>query len=116
MLIGLIIGALARLDPAWLLTAHSPLLAGEVGRDFLYCSALYTARLAGAVRTALTGRARSLRDILPEINPLAGDWPVAGTEGALAFPVVGHLEDLHQRGELRRFDTSPSTWELVDAG
>ena len=110
------IGALARLDPAWLLTAHYPTMAGDEGRDFLDCSAQYTDRLEGAVRTALTGRARTLRDILPEINPLAGDWPAVGTEGALAFPVVGHLEDLHQRGEVRRHDTSPSTWELVDAG
>ena len=91
-------------------------MAGDEGRDFLDCSAQYTDRLEDAVRTALTGRARSLRDILPEINPLAGDWPTVGTEGALAFPVVGHLEDLHERGEVRRFDTSPSTWELVDAG
>jgi hypothetical protein len=109
------IDALARLDPAWLLTAHYPTMAGDDGRDFLDTSAQYTDRLEAAVRTALTGRARTLREILPEINPIAGDWPAEGTEGALAFPVVGHLEDLHGRGLLRRHDTHPSTWELVDA-
>ncbi len=36
-------------------------------------------------------------------------------EGASAYPVVGHLEDLWQRGELRRHDTDPTTWELADA-
>ena len=63
------IGALARLDPAWLLTAHYPTMAGDEGRDFLDCSAQYTDRLEDAVRTALTGRARSLPRHPPRDQP-----------------------------------------------
>ena len=109
------IAALGQLAPEWLLTAHYPTFRGDDGRGFLDSSAGYTWQLEAAVRTALAGRARTLREILPEVNAAVASWPTAGTEGALAYPVVGHLEDLWQRGELRRHDTDPTTWELADA-
>ena len=45
-----------------------------------------------------------LSELLTELNPLVGDWPKEGAEGALAFPVVGHLEQLALEGDVRITD------------
>ena len=56
---------------------------------------LVVAELDGGARRAdLRGTARAA------LNPKAGDWPSDGTEGALAFPVAGHLERLVEHGRV----------------
>lgn len=107
------IAALLALRPATLLTAHYPTMTGAEAPAFLHSSARFTTVVETAVRRALTGAPRALVDILPEINAEVASWEPEGTEVALAFPVVGHLEDLWSRGALRRLGTTPSTWELV---
>ncbi len=93
------IDRLAGLNPARLVTAHYGTFTGaDVGR-FLAETRAFTERLEELVLDDLRRHGpTALPGMLARLNPLAGDWPVAGTAGALAFPVVGHLEDLEARG------------------
>ncbi|MGH9135587.1 MAG: hypothetical protein ACRD0G_00895 [Acidimicrobiales bacterium] len=105
-------GGLAIWRPATLLTAHYPTMTGDAATAFLHSSLGFTSVVEAAVLRALASQPRVLVDILPEINAEVASWSLDGTEGALAFPVVGHLEDLWSRGVLSRHGTTPSTWEL----
>jgi glyoxylase-like metal-dependent hydrolase (beta-lactamase superfamily II) len=107
------IGALLGRRPASLLTAHYPTMRGDDVAAFLHSSAGFAATIESAVRRALIGRRRALVDLLPDVNADVASWPTIGTEGALAFPVVGHLEDLWARGAVRRLEGRPTTWELT---
>lgn len=107
------IAALVALRPATLLTAHYPTMTGDDAAEFLHSSERFTTVVETSVRLALSSGPRSLVDILPQVNAEVASWTTTGTEVALAFPVVGHLEDLWSRGAVRRLGTTPSTWELV---
>lgn len=87
-----------------LLTAHYPLMRGEAARAFLAESRAFVERLDALVLASLRAApdGLTLAELLAELNPVAGDWPDEGTEGALAFPVVGHLERLAEQGRLER--------------
>lgn len=85
-----------------LVTAHYPLFVGDEARDFLDRSRAFVDRLDGLVLAALRNSAGlTLAELLAAINPQAGDWPSEGTQGALAFPVVGHLERFVDAGTIR---------------
>ncbi|TQK17672.1 glyoxylase-like metal-dependent hydrolase (beta-lactamase superfamily II) [Microbacterium sp. SLBN-154] len=97
------IAQLATMEPALLLTAHYPTMGSRQASLFLDRSRSYTTELEQIVVDELGRReGASLDDLLEAVNPLAGSWPQEGTEGALAYPVIGHLEDLESRGIVRR--------------
>lgn len=83
-----------------LLTAHYPAFEGADAAAFLSVSRDFVANLEQLITSV--DRDFTLAELLAQINPVAGAWPVEGTEGALAFPVVGHLERLRAAGRLRR--------------
>ena len=96
---------LATLQPERLVTAHYGTFTGaEVGR-FLSETRAFTDRLEELVLDDLRAHGpTTLPQVLARLNPVAGDWPVEGTATALAFPVVGHLEDLEARGLAKEED------------
>ncbi len=104
------LATIARLEAAahrYLLTAHYPSLEGSSAAEFLARSRLFAERLDALVLSALADApgGRTLHELLAELNPVAGDWPVAGTQGALAFPVVGHIERFRDSGRVRQAGT-----------
>lgn len=96
---------LAALAPERLVTAHYGTFTGaDVGR-FLAGTRAFTDRLEELVLDDLRAHGpTTLPPMLARLNPVAGDWPVEGTATALAFPVVGHLEDLEARGLAKEED------------
>ena len=96
---------LAALAPEQLVTAHYGTFTGaEVGR-FLDATRAFTERLEELVLDDLRAHGpTTLPEMLARLNPVAGEWPVEGTATALAFPVVGHLEDLEERGLAKEED------------
>lgn len=91
------------LRPDLLLTAHYPTMRGEDAAAFLarsrsFADGLETAILEAVARAGADGT--GLAALLAELNPVVGRWPREGTETALAFPVVGHLERLVRNGAL----------------
>jgi glyoxylase-like metal-dependent hydrolase (beta-lactamase superfamily II) len=93
------IDRIEQLAPERIVTAHYGTFTGGHAADFLRTSREFAERLEDRVLADLRRHGpSSLAAVLTRINPLAGDWPAEGTEGALAFPVVGHLEDLEARG------------------
>lgn len=90
-----------RADPL-LLTAHYPAFEGSAAAAFLAESREFVLRLDSLVADALEAGPSTLAELLAAVNPIAGRWPVEGTEGALAFPVVGHLERMVATGTARR--------------
>lgn len=109
---------LAALAPELLLTAHYPTMDREQGRAFLAESrefaeaaeraTLETLRASGPLPTA---------EVLRRVGPLVGPWPVEDVLGALAFPLVGHLERLEALGSVRRGRGADGlvTWEATAA-
>lgn len=89
-------------DRDLLLTAHYPTMRGDDARAFLARTAAFVDRLDGLLLAELAAApdGLTLAELLGRLNPTAGGWPSAGTEGALAFPVAGHLERLVDRGRL----------------
>jgi glyoxylase-like metal-dependent hydrolase (beta-lactamase superfamily II) len=89
-------------DRDLLLTAHYPVMRGDEARAFLSRSAEFAENLEALVVDELTSEPAGLTfaELLARLNPKAGDWPSEGTEGALAFPVAGHLERLSQQGRV----------------
>lgn len=110
---------IARLQ-AWdrelLLTAHYPTMRGDAARAFLACSAEFTDRLDALLVAELQAEPGGLTfaELLARLNPKAGDWPVEGTAGALAFPVAGHLERLVGQGRAATTGTrdGAAVWAL----
>ena len=98
------IARLAAASHDLLLTSHYPTMHGDQAAAFLADSAAFVDRLEALViselRSATTGL--TLQDLLSALNPIAGEWPTNGTEGALAYPVAGHLEDLAARAVISR--------------
>lgn len=98
------LATIARLEAAkheLLLTAHYPQFEGAAAAGFLAESEAFVMKLDALVIDALSAEL-TLAELLAELNPVAGAWPVEGTAGALAFPVVGHLERLVAAGIARR--------------
>lgn len=95
---------LETLDRDLLLTAHYPTLRGDDARGFLARSREFAARLDELLVQALSDEPGGVTfaELLGHLNPSAGAWPSASTEGALAFPVAGHLEHRVSRGLARR--------------
>jgi len=96
--------------PERLLTAHYPTMDAASGAAFLAASRAFADGLDHAVHAAVAATGDhgcTLIDLLYELNPRVGRWPVEGTATALAFPVVGHLERALRHGTLVRVpDTS----------
>jgi glyoxylase-like metal-dependent hydrolase (beta-lactamase superfamily II) len=93
------IDQIEKLAPERIVTAHYGTFTGPEAVEFLRASRRFADQLEELVLTDLRRNGpSSLAAVLTRTNPLAGDWPAEGTEGALAFPVVGHLEDLEARG------------------
>ncbi|KRC62583.1 hypothetical protein ASE14_01775 [Agromyces sp. Root81] len=97
------IAALELTDRELLLTAHYPTMRGDRAREFLAESRAFVGRLESLVAVAISRPGgRTLAELVAELNPIAGDWPEHGTQGALAFPVAGHLERLVKSGRAHR--------------
>ncbi|MCY7411655.1 MAG: MBL fold metallo-hydrolase [Salinibacterium sp.] len=98
------IARLATAEHDLLLTSHYPTMQGDEAAAFLADSAAFVDRLEALVVAEFQSStaALTLHDLLAALNPIAGEWPTAGTAGALAYPVAGHLEDLAARGVVRR--------------
>lgn len=92
------------LAPRLLLTAHYPTFADGEATAFLQRSREFVDRLDTLVRVELdrAPAGLTLAELLEVLGPVAGDWPAEGTAGALAFPVVGHLERLVALGRVAR--------------
>lgn len=104
------IALLRRLGAGLLLTAHYPTMSGPDAEGFLAESADFVDRLDGLVRADVAGAdgGVTLAELLERLGPVAGLWPAEGTAGALAFPVVGHLERLARLGRIERAGTRDS--------
>jgi glyoxylase-like metal-dependent hydrolase (beta-lactamase superfamily II) len=99
------INTIEALDRRMLLTAHYPTFEGERAREFLAESRAFVERLDALVVSSITESPQTLAELLAVLNPSAGDWPEVGTQGALAFPVVGHLERMLERGQAKSAGT-----------
>lgn len=115
------LGSLQRLQalqPDLLLTAHEPTMEGEAGRAFLAESRAF-AEMAEAVtlETLREAGPSQTAALLRLVGPKLGPWPVEATLGALAFPVVGHLERLEGLGRVRRGRGGDGliVWEAISA-
>jgi glyoxylase-like metal-dependent hydrolase (beta-lactamase superfamily II) len=98
------------LRPAVLLTAHYPTMPSDAAGEFLARSRMFVERVDEVVLDELDAagaRGLSLQELLVRANPRLGSWPSQGTEVALAFPVVGHLERQLALGRI-------SAWQAED--
>jgi hypothetical protein len=77
-------------------------MRGDDARAFLSRTASFVQRLDDLVIAELEAAPDGLTfaELLARLNPKAGEWPSEGTEGALAFPVAGHLERLVDHGRV----------------
>lgn len=99
------------LRPELLLTAHYPTMQAEAAADFLARSRGFVEKVEQVVLDELDAagaQGLSLQELLTRANQKLGSWPSEGTDGALAFPVVGHLERLLALGRVR-------AWRADDA-
>ena len=95
------IGAVRRLAPATLATAHYGVFEGGALVEFLDESEHFVRELDEQVRGALSraGEAgTTLAELLEDLSGRIGTWPPEGRGPALAFPVAGHVEWLAQQG------------------
>lgn len=88
-------------EPSVVHTAHYGSLRGAELEAFLAESVAFAAELDAALVGLLAQSPTTLSQILPELNRRLATWPPDGTETALAFPVVGHLEQLAGLGRIR---------------
>jgi glyoxylase-like metal-dependent hydrolase (beta-lactamase superfamily II) len=92
------------LRPELLLTAHYPTMRADGATEFLARSRGFVEKVDAVVLDELDAagaRGLSLHELLARANPRLGSWPSEGTEVALAFPVVGHLERLLGLGRIK---------------
>jgi glyoxylase-like metal-dependent hydrolase (beta-lactamase superfamily II) len=112
------IADLERLDPAWLLTAHEPVMDRAGARAFLAESRGYADRLeAGALRElAGAGAAGSTtRQLIDRLAPEMGSWDRSAWP-LLANELVGHLEELAAAGAIGTRPGPPVTWVIGTGG
>ncbi len=90
-----------RARPSMIGTAHYGTYDADGAMEFIDVSRRFVAELDQAVLEALaeTGPV-TLGVLLQEVNRRVARWPLHGTETALAFPVVGHLERFCERGQV----------------
>jgi glyoxylase-like metal-dependent hydrolase (beta-lactamase superfamily II) len=106
------ISRVRNLAPHTLLTAHYGDFTGDEVSVFLDESEAFVHHLDAVMRSAITEKPKTLEDLVNEINPEVATWPTEGTHTALAFPVAGHLEQLHRAHEISRLE-GPRGWEWV---
>jgi len=97
--------------PELLLTAHYPTMRGDEALSFLATSRNFAEALERTMQDVVeaTGdQGIALRPLLEALNPRIGTWPQDGTIGALAFPVVGHLERALATGRMELIDGDPT--------
>jgi glyoxylase-like metal-dependent hydrolase (beta-lactamase superfamily II) len=97
------IGRCEAIDPKLLLTGHYPTMDATGAAEFFAVSRAFVERVDDVVFGQLDAageRGLSLHELLKKSNPKLGNWPMAGTEVALAFPVVGHLERMLAHGRI----------------
>jgi glyoxylase-like metal-dependent hydrolase (beta-lactamase superfamily II) len=108
---------IASYAPDLLLTAHYPTMDARAGIAFLDETREFVDRLEAALDKLFgdATHALTLAEAVHLLNAIVGEWPKEGTEGALAFPVVGHLERWVDQGRLARHDrgTEPAAWSLT---
>lgn len=98
------------LRPDLLLTAHYPTMRGDTSAEFLARSRGFVEKVDAVVVDELDAAGAHglrLQELLAQANPRLGSWPSEGTAGALAFPVVGHLERLLALGRI-------NAWQAQD--
>jgi glyoxylase-like metal-dependent hydrolase (beta-lactamase superfamily II) len=98
------------LRPELLLTAHYPTMRRDGAAEFLARSRGFVDKVDAVVADELDAAGATglrLQELLARANPRLGSWPSEGTEGALAFPVVGHLERLLSLGRI-------TAWQAAD--
>ena len=79
-------------------------MPSDAATEFLARSRMFVDKVDEVILDELAAagaRGLTLQELLHRANPRLGSWPAAGTEGALAFPVVGHLERQLALGRLR---------------
>ncbi|MDR1393595.1 MAG: MBL fold metallo-hydrolase [Bifidobacteriaceae bacterium] len=97
------IARIQALRPDILATAHYGVYEGSAVVSFLAESQAFVLDLGWRLETALRAGGpggTTLPELIAELNPRIGDWPKAQSATALAFPVVGHIEDLATKGRL----------------
>jgi glyoxylase-like metal-dependent hydrolase (beta-lactamase superfamily II) len=103
------VAKLDKLGSALLLTSHYPTYSGDQVRAFLNESAGFANDLGRRVAGALKSVGEcTLAELVGLVNDGFGNWPVATSAGALAFPVAGHVEDLAEEGRVIIEDGRPS--------
>jgi glyoxylase-like metal-dependent hydrolase (beta-lactamase superfamily II) len=105
------VARLQELAPRRLVGAHYPILEGEQAEVFLAESAAFCARLEAAVLEALESspRRQTTRAVIGAVAPAIRAWPPEA-DLSLSAAVVGHLEDLRQRGLAELVPGSPVAW------
>ncbi|MGC3954799.1 MAG: MBL fold metallo-hydrolase [Propionicimonas sp.] len=103
--------------PAVLATAHYGVFEGADADKFLTSSLDFTylleARVLAAVRRA-GPEGTSVARLLDDVDATVGDWRHPAPPNALAFPVIGHLEELAARGMVRLdLTTSPAAVRVL---
>jgi glyoxylase-like metal-dependent hydrolase (beta-lactamase superfamily II) len=91
------------LRPELLLTGHYPTMKAAAACEFFALSRGFVEKVDEVVLDEIDAagdRGLTLQELLVRANPRLGDWPAQGTEVALAFPVVGHLERLLAHGRV----------------
>lgn len=102
---------LRHLNATTMLTSHYPLLRGIEVNQFLDESVAFTHLLDEKLREELQpGKPLTTRELVQRIAPSVGTWPSeAGIY--LAFPLIGHLEELNRLGAVRKLRIGAvATW------
>lgn len=103
------------LDIDVLLTSHFPVFRKNEVKGFLQTSKEFVQRADLLVSQYLQNQSapRTLLQIIRDIHPALGKWP-SGTERALMYPLLGHLEKLTKERKVLVDDTAaPITFRAV---
>jgi glyoxylase-like metal-dependent hydrolase (beta-lactamase superfamily II) len=108
------IAALEARAPAWLLTAHEPIMDAAAARAFLAESRDFAERLeATAVRELSANPAPlTLRELIDRLAPEVGPWDRSAWD-LLAYGLVGHLEELVAAGTVSLEPGPPVRWAVA---
>lgn len=98
--------------PRVLLTAHYGDYTGDAIEEFLDESENFVSSVERATLDAIDSGNETLIQIVDFVNPRIATWPLEGMRTALAFPVSGHIERAHERGDIRR-EEGPEGWRWV---
>ncbi len=109
------IAELERRDPAWLLTAHEPVMDRAAGRAFLAQSREFADRLEAEALEALQERPRTTWELIEVLAPRVGPWDRPAWV-FLANGLVGHLEELAEQGVIERLPGQPVRWRSKQGG